>query len=80
MTSVVAMTPEKIHHEIAHMISSGIPYIEALCEYAERNEIEIEVVAAVVKKSSILKEKVKSEAVNLRMVESDEPSIIKFSE
>ena len=80
MSSVVAMTPEKIHHEISYMISSGIPYIEALIEYAEKNNLEIEVVASVVKKSSILKEKVKSEAIKLRMVQEDAADIIEFFE
>ena len=61
------------------MISSGIPYIEALIEYAEKNSLEIEVVASVVKKSSILKEKVKSEAVKLRMVQEDATDITEFS-
>jgi len=42
----------------------------------KKNEIEIETVAQIVKKSSILKEKIRTEAVGLRMVESDnEPDI-----
>lgn len=72
---VVAMTPEKIHHAIADMVSKGVPYIEALVVFAEENGLEIETLAAVVKKSSILKEKIRSEAVNLRMVEKDETNI-----
>jgi len=72
---VVAMTPEKIHHAISNMISNGVPYIDALCEYAERNNLEIESVADVVKKSSILKEKLRTEAVKLRMVQKDEADI-----
>ena len=70
--SVVAMTPEKIHHEISQQISRGVPYIDALVDFAEKNNIEIETVAQIVKKSSILREKVKSEAVKLRMVKKDE--------
>lgn len=74
--TVVALTPDKIHHEISKHISRGVPYIEALVDFAEKNEIEIETVAQIVKKSSILKEKVRTEAVGLRMVESDnEPDI-----
>lgn len=70
--SVVTMTPEKIHHEISQQISRGVPYIDALVDFAEKNNIEIETVAQIVKKSSILREKVKSEAVKLRMVKKDE--------
>jgi|TARA_B100001094_G_C17636313_1_gene532853 hypothetical protein len=74
--TVVALTPDKIHHEISRHISRGVPYIEALVDFAEKNEIEIETVAQIVKKSSILKEKIRTEAVGLRMVESDnEPDI-----
>ena len=72
LMSVVTMTPEKIHHEISQQISRGVPYIDALVDFAEKNNIEIETVAQIVKKSSILIEKVKSEAVKLRMVKKDE--------
>lgn len=58
---------------ISEHISKGIPYIEALINYAEINNLEIESVADVIKKSSILKEKIRTEAVGLRMVKkSDE--------
>jgi hypothetical protein len=70
--SIVALTPDKIHHEISRHISQGVPYIDALVEYAERNNVEIETIAQIVKKSSILKEKIRSEAVTLRMVQKDE--------
>mgnify|MGYP005987104797 CR=1 FL=1 len=65
-------TPEKVHHDIAFMLKSGVNYIDALCEYARVNELEIETVANIVKKSSILKEKVRSEAVKLKMVIKDD--------
>lgn len=73
--SVVKMTPEKIHHDISKMIASGTPYIDALVHYAEKNNLEIESIADIVKKSSILKEKVRSEAVGLKMVRKDEDDI-----
>lgn len=71
-------SPEKIHLEISDMLKSGTSYIDALCEYARKNDIEIETIANIVKKSSILKEKIKSEAVDLRMVHSDEPDITRI--
>lgn len=70
--SVVALTPDRIHHEISRHISQGVPYIDALVDFAEKNNIEIETVAQIVKKSSILREKIKSEAIDLRMVQKDE--------
>ena len=72
---VVSMTPEKIHHAISEMIANGVPYIDALITYAEKNNLEIESVADVVKKSSILKEKIRTEAVGLKMVKKDEQDL-----
>lgn len=68
-------TPERVHHEIAEMLANGVNYIDALVEYARKNDLEIEAVANIVKKSSILKEKVRSEAVKLKMVKKDDQDI-----
>lgn len=78
--SVVTMTPDRIHHEIAKHIAQGVPYIDALVDFAEKNEIEIETVAQIVKKSSILREKVRSEAVKLRMVTKDDDDLTDICE
>lgn len=78
--SVVAMTPDRIHHEISKHISRGVPYIDALVDFAEKNNIEIETVAQIVKKSSILREKVKSEAIKLKMVRKDETDLTDLCE
>lgn len=78
--SVVALTPDKIHHEISRHISQGVPYIDALVDYAERNNVEIETVAQIIKKSSILKEKIRSEAIGLKMVRKDETDLTDICE
>lgn len=75
---VAPRTPEKVHHEIQYMLKSGISYIDALCEYARVNELEIETVADIVKKSSILKEKVRSEAVEAKLVIKDDQDLTKL--
>jgi predicted nucleotide-binding protein (sugar kinase/HSP70/actin superfamily) len=69
---VVSLTPEKIHLAIADLIAGGVPYIEALISYAEKHNLEIESVADVIKKSSILKEKIRREAVGLKMVKRND--------
>jgi IMP cyclohydrolase len=69
---VIALTPDKIHHEISRQLSRGVPYIDALVDFAEKNNLEIETIAQIVKKSSILREKIRNEAVKLRMVKVDE--------
>lgn len=73
-------SPEKIHHEISEMLANGVNYIDALVEYARKNDLEIEAVADIVKKSSILKEKIKSEAVKLRLVQKDDVDITELCE
>jgi hypothetical protein len=75
---ITPRTPEKVHHDISEMLSRGVNYIDALVEYARQNELEIETVADIVKKSSILKEKVRSEAVVLRMVKQDDQTLDEF--
>jgi predicted aldo/keto reductase-like oxidoreductase len=77
-TMVAPRTPEKVHHEIREMLASGVNYIDALCEYARVNELEIETVADIVKKSSILKEKVRSEAVKMKLVLKDDQDLTKL--
>lgn len=72
--AVVALTPDKIHHEISRHISRGVPYIDALVDYSEKNGIEIETIAQIVKKSSVLKEKIRTEAVDLKMVKREDES------
>jgi hypothetical protein len=72
---IAPRTPEKIHMEIAGKLAKGASYIDALVEYAKENELEIETVADIVKKSSIIKEKIRSEAVAMRMVKRDRHDI-----
>lgn len=76
--AITPRTPERVHHEIQEMLANGINYIDALVEYARVNHLEIETVADIVKKSSILKEKVRGEAVQLKMVYSDDQDITKL--
>jgi hypothetical protein len=69
--SVLKKTPEKIHHDIAEMLSKGIGHIDALVLYSERENMEIETVAEIVKKSDILKEKIRAEAIKMRLLKVD---------
>lgn len=61
--------------EIADKLAKGATYIDALIEYAKENELEIETVANIVKKSSIMKEKIRSEAVAMRMVKKEQNDV-----
>jgi hypothetical protein len=61
-------TPEKIHLAIEKKLSTGSSYIDALVEYAKEKDIEIETIAAIVKKSTIIKEKIRHEAKIMRLL------------
>jgi len=63
------LNSEKIMQEINHMILQGVPYIDAICEYAEQNELEIEVLGEIIRRSPILKAKIYEEAEDLNLVE-----------
>lgn len=76
---IETQTPEKIHFEIAEKLAKGVTYIEALVEYAKDKNIEIETIAEIVKKSPVIKEKIRSEAVVMRLVKKD-PNASKLCE
>lgn len=69
---VKTVTVEKIHFAIADQLKAGVPYIDALCEYSAQNNIEIETLAAIVKKSEVIKTKLREEALSLRLIKKDE--------
>lgn len=75
---IITRTAEKIHMEISGKLSNGATYIDALIEYAKEHDLEIETVAEIVKKSSILKEKIREEAVAVRMVKKEENDLTKL--
>lgn len=65
-------TPETIHREIEYMLSNGVSYIEAIVEYSNKNDLEIETVAEIVKKSSVIKEKIREEASRMRLMKPED--------
>lgn len=72
---ITPRTPENIHMDIADKLAKGATYIDALIEYAKENDLEIETVANIVKKSSIMKEKIRSEAIAMRMVKKEQNDV-----
>jgi len=65
---VDTQTAEKIHLAIEEKLRLGSSYMDALVEHANANGIEIEVIAEIVKKSPILKEKIRTEAQERKML------------
>ena len=63
------LNSERIMNDIATYIAQGVPYIDAVVEYAEKNGLEIEVVGEIIRKSPLLKANIYKEAEELNMVE-----------
>ena len=63
------LNSERIMNDIASYIALGVPYIDAVVEYAEKNGLEIEVVGEIIRKSPLLKANIYKEAEELNMVE-----------
>lgn len=73
-------TPENIHLAIEKKLSLGSSYIDSLIEYAKEKDLEIETIAEIVKKSLIIKEKIRSEAMTKRMLKDSNDSRTNFFE
>ena len=68
---------EQFVMEIENMVSNmGIPYMDAILLYCERNEMEVEVVAKLV--TGNLKSKLKLEAEDLNFLKKTETSKLPF--
>jgi predicted aldo/keto reductase-like oxidoreductase len=63
------ISTENIVKEIQAFIDKGVPYIDAVVEYAEKNEVEIEVIGQMIRSSPILKAKIQYEAEELNMMD-----------
>lgn len=63
------LNSERIMRDIAYMIDAGVPYIDAIVEYSEQNNLEIEVLGEIIRRSPILKAKIYEEAEDLNLVE-----------
>lgn len=69
-------TTENIHREILSMMSDEVGYIDALVEYAHNHKMEIEALGVIIRRSIVLKEHIRQEAMGLKLVEKDEKTSI----
>lgn len=60
---------EQIHKEVSAYVNNDVSYIDALVFYAQKHDIEIELLGEMIRRSSILKSKVRDDAEKLNMVE-----------
>ena len=63
------LNSEHIINDIAEVISKGVPYIDAVIDYADLHNLEVEVIGEIIKRSPVLKAKIYREAEELNMVE-----------
>lgn len=63
------MKAEKILLEIQGYVNEEVSYIDALVYYAETNNLEIDLIGEIIRRSPVLKSKVRDDAERLNMVE-----------
>lgn len=60
---------EQILKEISDWINEDVTIMDALIHYADKNDLEIELIGEIVRRSPVLKAKVREDAERIRMVE-----------
>lgn len=63
---------EILMERVSALKTKDITYIDAVIEYAQSEGIEMELIAQVIRQSSILKAKIREDAEKLNMVEKKE--------
>ena len=56
--------------EIERFTRQGVDVIDAVCHWCAENNVDIETVAAIIKKDAVLKSKLQIEAENLNILKS----------
>lgn len=60
---------EKILKEISGYVNNEVSYIDALVHYAQKHDVEVELIGEIVKQSPVLKSKVRSDAEKYNLME-----------
>jgi hypothetical protein len=64
-----AVKAEQILLEIQEYVNEEVSHIDALVHYAETNNLEIDLIGEIIRRSPVLKSKVRDDAERLNMVE-----------
>ena len=75
MTTIPSITAEDIHFAIAPKLRGGASHIEAILEYAHDNDMEVEFIAEIIKKSNVFKNKIFEEASERRLVKTEQSTL-----
>lgn len=65
------LTPERLNKELDFYISSGATIVDAILTYAHVNNIDIESIAGIVKKSASLRERLRDEGEKSFLIKID---------
>jgi hypothetical protein len=60
---------EQILKEISNYVNKDVSFIDALVYYAEKYNLEVELIGEIVRRSPILKAKVRDDAEKFKLVE-----------
>lgn len=60
---------EEIMREIAKYVNKDVTFIDALVHYADINDLEVELVGEIVRRSQVLKAKVREDAEELNLLD-----------
>ena len=71
MTDIKDLKAEQIHAELKKMVNKDVSYIDAVVEYANKHDIEIELLGDIIRKSVNLKEKLSIDAEQLNLIETE---------
>jgi len=63
------LKPEEIHKEISKYVNKDVSYIDALVYFSQKHDIEIELLGEIIRRSPIIKSKVRDDAERLNLVE-----------
>ncbi len=66
------MNREEFIKKISILLSDDVTIIDAIIEYAEKNDLEIETVASIIKSDKVLIEQIKQEALKLKLLKKEE--------
>ena len=69
MNNNITLTAESILMEVENYVNNDVSLIDAIVYYAERHDIEIELLGDIIRRSVVLKSKVRDDAERLNLLE-----------
>jgi len=58
----------KFNHDVDKMCNNSVDYIDAVITWCERNNVDVEAIANIIKKDPVIKSKLQADAENLNFL------------